>query len=35
MKLGGHGGFIENEDSTKIESIILTSFGEKFTSIIE
>ena len=33
FEVSSTGGFIENEDSSKIESIILTSFGEKFISI--
>lgn len=34
-EIGSDGGYLETEDSSKIESVILTSFGEKFISIIE
>ena len=34
-EIGSDGGYVESEDSSKIESIILTSFGEKFISMIE
>jgi hypothetical protein len=34
-EIGSNGGVVEKEDSSKIESIILTSFGEKFISLIE
>jgi hypothetical protein len=34
-EIGSDGGFVESESSDKIESIILTSFGKKFISMIE
>ena len=34
-EIGSTGGILEKEDSSKIESIILTNFGKKFISIIE
>jgi len=34
-EIDGEGGFVENEDSSKISSVILTSMGEKFIEILE
>ena len=34
-EIGSDGGIFETESSSNIESIILTNFGKKFTSIIE